>query len=94
MAQAMMYISRELWRSICAESPTVENVAQMLLLPQTYRVRSVFENVYFNRFEVLVESDLIPVGTYTLTPVYQVKYFEIDGQNIRREVTFGHMQMS
>lgn len=94
MAQAILSISRELWQSISAEPPTIENVAQMLLLPQAYKVRSIFANVYCNRLEVLVESDLIPAGTYTLTPVYQVKYFEVDGQNIRREVTFGHMQMS
>lgn len=94
MAQATMAVSREIWQSICPEPPTIENVAQMLLLPQAYKVRSIFENVYFNRLDVLVESDLIPAGTYTLTPVYQVKYFEVDGQNIRRETTFGHMQMS
>lgn len=94
MAQAILSISRELWQSISAEPPTVKNVAQVLLLPQAYKVRSVFGNVYFNRIDVLVESDLIPVGTYSLTPVYQTKYFEVDGQTTRRETTFDHMQMS
>lgn len=94
MAQAILSISREIWQSISAEPPTVKNVAQALLLPQAYQVRSVVGNVYFSRIDVLVESDLIPSGTYTLTPIYQTKYIERDDETIRRETTFGHMQMS
>lgn len=95
MAQATIQISRVLLRHVWPEPPTNESIAKALLLPAAYKVVSIddkFSN--YDLISVVVESDIIPDGTHWLTPIYQVKYIECDGETVRREVTFGHMQMS
>lgn len=94
MAQAIIQISRVLLQHVWPDPPTNESIAKALLLPAAYKVVSIYDNPYLGYISVLVESDVIPDGTQQITPVYQTKYFEVDGQATRREVTLGHMQMS
>lgn len=93
MAQATIQISRAILQHVWPEPPTNESIAKALLLPAVYKVVSVDDNTYLDHISVLVESTVIPDGTRFLMPVYTTKYIERDGQTVRRETTFDHMQM-
>lgn len=94
MAQATIQISRAILQHIWPEPPTNESIAKALLLPATYKVVSVDDNTYLDQHAYMVEIRIIPDGTRYLMPVYTTKYIECEGRTVRRETTFGHMQMS